>query len=131
MGGSDQMPAPARMRADDAQYDKPLRATLLRRGGPLPEGAGTADEDIIRGGGQARRPGPGGRIAPGAETSLADSRAFPRSPAQARIPLYPIDWHRKAGRDADGAAGLADAGNLSLALRPWDGRRATKERNKR
>ena len=54
--GSDAMPASTQMRADDAQYDNSLRGALPRTEGWPTAGIRTANEQIIRGGGQAWRP---------------------------------------------------------------------------
>jgi hypothetical protein len=53
------------MGAHDAQYDNPLRRALLHTEGRPAVGIRTADEEIIRGGGQAGRPEHGASVVPG------------------------------------------------------------------
>jgi hypothetical protein len=123
--GSDAMPASAKMPADDAQYDKPLRGALLHTEGPLVAGIRTADDEIIRGGGQARRPDHGAWVVPGAAASSPIPghfravwlrRAFSRIPAQ-----------RLAPKASDRVGGLAGVGSLSLNFLPRGGRKASDE----
>jgi hypothetical protein len=137
------MPASTVMRADDAQYDNPLRGTLLHREGPPVAGIRAADDEIIRGGGQAGRPEPGAWVIPARCDSIPDSRAFPRRLAEARLLRYPgqrlapkaSDWHHRnpatAPAPADRPGWPAPATFRSLSRPGTDEGHATKEGNKR
>jgi hypothetical protein len=128
MVGSDAMPASTEMRADHAQYDNPLRGALLHTQGPPVAGIRTADKEIIRGGGQAGRPEHGAWVVPGAATSFRIPGHFlPFSLKRAFSCIRGQRLAAKASDSAGGPAGLARAGNLSLALPPRDGRRACDE----
>jgi hypothetical protein len=126
--GSHGMPASAQMWANDAQYDNPLRGALLHTEAPPVAGVRTADDEIIRGGGRAGRPEHGPWVVPGAATTsqipghfraVPVKRAFSCTRGQRLAP--------KASDSAGGPAGLAGAGNLSLAFPPRDRRRACDE----
>jgi hypothetical protein len=128
--GSDAMPASTEMRADAAQYDKPLRGALLRTEGRPAVGIRTADEEIIPGGGQARRPEHDPWVVPGIAASFRISGYF--SAVSLKRAFSYIRGQRLAPKACDSAGGLAGIGNLSLAFRPGtDEGRATKEGSKR
>jgi hypothetical protein len=96
VAGSDAMPASTEMRADAAQYDKPLRGALLRTEGRPAVGIRTADEEIIPGGGQARRPEHDPWVVPGIAASFRISGYFSAvSLKRAFSYIAASDWHRK------------------------------------
>jgi hypothetical protein len=124
------MPASTRMRADDAQYDHPLRGALLHAEGPPVAGTRASDAETIVGGGQAGRPQHGPWVVPGLGDIIPDSRALPRCLAEARILLYSrpaAAAGTESQRHRRGPAGLAGAGNPSPAFSPRDRRRACVE----
>jgi hypothetical protein len=128
--GSDAMPASAKMPADDAQYDEPLRGALLHAEGPPVSGLGTAGDEILRGGGQAGRPELGARAVPGVATSSRIPGHF--RAVWLRRAFSCIPGQRLAPKASDRVGGPADVGSLSLAFLPGGGRKAaTKKGNKR
>jgi hypothetical protein len=115
------MPASAEMRADNAQYDDSLRGVLLHTDGPPVAGIRGADDEIIAGGGHARRPEHGAWVVPGAATLFRIAGHFRAVSLSAHSPVSPAsDWQSQRQRR------LADVGNLSLAS-PQAGRRACNE----
>lgn len=125
--GSDAMPAATEMR-DDAQYDNPLRRALLHTEGPSAAGIRTGDDEIIRGGGQARqaaRPEHSAQVVPGALTSSRIPGHF--RAVWLRRAFSSIPGQRLAPKASGSAGGPAGVGNLSLAFLPRNGRKANDE----
>jgi hypothetical protein len=117
MGGEDAMPAPTDARADDAQYDNPLRGVLLHTDGPLAAGVPTADDEVIAAGARPGDPStargwPRGQPYRSGFLSIFCAvwlkRAFSRLPGRRLAP--------KASDSAGVPAALAGAGNLSPAF---------------
>jgi hypothetical protein len=113
---------------DDAQYDNPLRGALLHSEGQPAAGPRTADDQIIRGGGQVRQTGraePGAWAVPGDATSSRIPGHF--RAVWLRRAFFCIPGQRLAPKASDSARGPAGVGNLSLDFLPRGGRKANDE----
>jgi hypothetical protein len=121
------MPAATEMR-DDAQYDNPLRGALLHPEGPPATGSRAADDEIIRGSGQARearRPEHGARMVPGAATSSRIPEQF--RAVWLRRAFSCIPGQRLASKASGSVGGPAGVGSLSLDFLLRAGRKASDE----
>jgi hypothetical protein len=119
------MPAPAEMRAGNAQYDDPLRGVLLHTDGPPVAGVRTADDEIISAGGQAGRPNHGAWLVPGAATSFRIPGHFRAVSRGAHSPVS-----RPASGNASDSASWPPLATLRSPPPGGEGR-ATKEGKKR